>query len=107
MKSLFKKVWQIAEQNPVGFTISVPDCQPVTKGFAIGHKATQNCFGKKGLRKVIAHSLKSTKVVGGWAEGGKFYFDTVIIVHDKELALKLKTEHKQIAIYWIEQGQIL
>lgn len=107
MKDLFEKIWQIAGENPEGFTVSLPDCKPVTAGIAIGHSATQNSFGKEGLRKVIKHSLSTTSIVGGWLYDGHYYFDTVIITDNVEEALKLKSEHKQIAIYWIEKSQVL
>lgn len=107
MTNLFNEIWRIAGENPEGFTIQLEDLQPVKAGFAIGHSETQNSFGKSGLRKVIIHSLKTTKVLGGWMHNGRYYFDTVIIVHDKQTALKLKADHDQIAIYWIEEGQVL
>jgi hypothetical protein len=108
MKQLVKAIMEIAEQNPRGFTVTIPDLQPVTSGWAIGHKDTQNSHGSKGLRKVLEHSLNTTQVVGGWkGYNGKFYFDTVIIEHDFETAIDLKVENKQIAIYHINTGKIM
>lgn len=107
MKDLIEKVWQIAKQNPKGFTVSLPDCSPVRSGWCIGHKETQNSFGKKGLKKVIEHSLKTTKVVGGWkGYNDRYYFDTVIIEPDGMKALDLKEEHGQHAIYHLDTGRI-
>lgn len=108
MTSLVKRLLQIAAKNPKGFTVTIPDCEPVTSGYAIGHRETQNSHGEKGLEKVVEHSLKTTKVVGGWkGYNGRYYFDTVIITHDGMEALDLKEEHKQAAIYHLDTGRVL
>lgn len=108
MTYLIERLWQIARANPKGFTVSVPDCEPVRSGWAIGHKETQYCFGRKGLKKVVEHSLQTTKIVGGWkGYDGRYYFDTVIIEADAEAALDLKHEHGQQAIYHLDTGRIL
>ena len=107
MKELLKKLKVIAAQNPKGFTVTVPDLEPVTKGWCIGHKDTQNSFGDKGLEKVLEHSLETTGIVGGWkGYHGRYYFDTVIVVEDGMEALDLKEEHGQLAIYNLETGKI-
>jgi len=108
MDKLLERIWLIARENPKGFTITIPDCKPVRSGWCIGHSETQNSFGKKGLKRVIEHSLETTKVVGGWkGYGGKYYFDTVIIEVDASKALDLKHEHRQISIYHLDTGRIL
>lgn len=108
MKDLVIEVWQIARQNPKGFTVTLPDCKPVRSGYCIGHKETQNSFGKRGLKKVIEHSLRTTKVIGGWkGYNGRFYFDTVIVETDGMKAIDLKDEHRQQAIYHLDTGRIL
>lgn len=108
MKSLLKNLLRIAAENPKGFTVTIPDCQPVKSGWCIGHRDTQNCHGEKGLKKVIEHSLNTTKVVGGWkGYNEKFFFDTVIITHDKNEALDLKHEHRQAAIFHLDTGRVL
>lgn len=108
MTDLVNEVWRIAMQNPRGFTVTLPDCKPVRSGYCIGHKETQNSFGKRGLKKVIEHSLRTTKVVGGWkGYNGRYYFDTVIIETDGMKALDLKAEHRQTAIYHLDTGRIL
>jgi len=108
MKDLVKKVWRIAKQNPKGFTVTLPDCAPVRTGWCIGHKETQYSFGRKGLQKVIEHSLMTTKVIGGRkGYDGRYYFDTVIIEHDAAAALDLKDEHQQRAIYHLETGRLM
>lgn len=105
---LVKAIEAIAAANPTGFTVTVPDLEPVTAGWCIGHKDTQNCFGRKGLKKVVAHALETTRVVGGWRGYDKrFYFDTVIITHNINEAFDLKYDNQQQAIYQIETGRVL
>lgn len=108
MKQLIERLLKIAAENPKGFTVTVPDCEPVRSGYAIGHKETQNSFGVAGLERVVEHSLATTGVVGGWkGYFGKYYFDTVIITQDGMEALDLKEEHGQAAIYHLDTGRIL
>lgn len=108
MKSLIERLLKIAAENPKGFTVTVPDCEPVRSGYAIGHKETQNSFGVQGLEKVVGLSLETTGVVGGWkGYDGRYFFDTVIITHDGMEALDLKAEHDQAAIYHLDTGRVL
>lgn len=108
MKDLVSKLLQIAAENPNGFTVTIPDCEPVTSGYAIGHRDTQNSFGREGLEKVVEHSMQTTGVVGGWkGYNNRYYFDTVIITHDGMEALDLKAEHDQASIYHIDTGRVL
>ncbi len=108
MTDLVKRLLRIAAENPKGFTVTIPECEPVRSGYCIGHRETQNCFGERGLKKVVEHSLKTTKVVGGWkGYNGRYYFDTVIITHNGDEALDLKDEHHQAAIYHLDTGRVL
>lgn len=108
MKDLVKNLLRIAAENPKGFTVKIPECEPVTSGYAIGHRDTQNCFGEKGLKKVVEHSLQTTQVVGGWkGYNGRYFFDTVIITHDGSEAIDLKHDHQQAAIYHLDSGRVL
>lgn len=108
MTSLIQKLLRIAAENPKGFTVQIPECTPVRSGWCIGHRDTQNCHGPKGLKKVVEHSLKTTKVVGGWkGYNGKYFFDTVIITHDANEALDLKHDHRQAAIFHLDTGRTM
>lgn len=108
MKDLIQRLLTIAAENPKGFTVTIPDCEPVTTGYAIGHRDTQNRFGEKGLKKVVEHSLQTTGVVGGWkGYNNRYYFDTVIITSDGHEAIDLKAEHRQTAIYHLDTGRII
>ncbi len=108
MYDLLERLLQIAAENPKGFTVTIPECEPVTKGWCIGHRDTQNSHGVKGLKRVIEHAAQTTGVVGGWkGYNGRYYFDTVIITFDGMEALDLKAEHGQDAIYNLETGKIV
>jgi fructokinase len=56
MTYLVDAIFEIAKQNPDGFTIEVPSLKPVTSGFISACEETQNCFGRLGLEKVICHA---------------------------------------------------
>ncbi len=108
MKDLINKLQAIAEANPLGFTVTLPNCKPVQSGWAIGMIETQNSHGRKGLKKALEISLATTKVFGGWkGYNGKFYFDAVIIEHDDSKAYDLKYENQQLGIYNIGTGRVI
>lgn len=97
------KVWEYSKTNPDGFTLDIQTFKPVTKGFAVSYKETQNSFEKEGLKKAISHALKHNNIVGGWlnSENGYYYFDSVKVFEDSKLeeAIKFAKENEQMAIY--------
>lgn len=108
LKRLHKALRQLAADYPRGFTVTVPDLETVAKGWCIGHRDTQNCFGEKGMKKALEHALEHTGVLGGWrGYQGRFYWDSVLIEHDQDKAEDLQHEHKQLAIYHLETGKVL
>jgi hypothetical protein len=108
MKELIQRLLKIAAENPKGFTVTIPECEPVTTGYCIGHRETQDSHGVKGLERVVEHSLQTTSVVGGWkGYNERYYFDTVIVTNDGMEALDLKAEHEQAAIYHLDTGRVL
>lgn len=107
MESLVRRIKDIAAENELGFTITLPDCQFVTSGYVIAMLETQNSFGDEGLRKVIAKASDTTGIMGGWNDDGLFYWDAVYIVHDRERAIELGKANKQIAIYHIENDDVI
>lgn len=100
---LVTKVWEYTKKNPDGFTIEIQTFTPLTKGFAVSYKETQNSFEKDGLRRVISHALKHNNIVGEWlnSQNGYYYFDSVKLFEDAELdeAIRFAKENEQIAIY--------
>lgn len=107
MEKLIETIQQIADQNPNGFTydIQAGALLPVPgKGFSVAMKESQNSFGTEGLRKCVSLAVRTTNLVGGWKEGGKFYFDVPMIFEDREDAIKAGIENEQIAIFDFETG---
>ena len=89
--------------NPEGFTIDAKTFAPITKGYAVAVKDTQNSFGNAGAARVAAYvcSHKEINAVGGWlnSDNNEYYYDATIVVQDLDEAMKLGRENKQIAIF--------
>ena len=104
------KVAAIAALNPSGFTVDAATVQPVTAGYAVAMKQTQNSFGTEGLAKV-ANTIEEIQAsgnldgrilaFGGWyeAESGLFYYDATVIYQDREKAIEAGRANEQIAIF--------
>lgn len=100
----------IAAMNPEGFTVNAATLQPVTKGFAVAMKQTQNSFGAEGLAKVanVIEELQNsdemngrTLALGGWydSESGLYYYDATVIFEDRTEAIEAGRANDQIAIF--------
>ena len=93
----------VATANAEGFTIDAANLQPITNGYAVAVKDTQNSFGFVGMCEVYKYILNHPEVnaVGGWynQDNGKFYFDATIVCQDLDTALELGRAHNQIAIF--------
>ena len=108
--SVIKKVAAIAALNHAGFTVNAANLQPVTSGFAVAMKQTQNSFGNEGLAKVanVIDELQASGnlngralAFGGWydSESGLFYYDATLIYQDREKAIEAGRTNEQIAIF--------
>lgn len=111
--SVIQKVAAIAALNPAGFTVNAANLQPVTTGFAVALKRTQNSFGAEGLAKVanVIEALQASSEMngralafGGWydSESGLYYYDATVIFQDKEEAIEAGRVNEQIAIFDLE-----
>lgn len=106
MKQLMKELQEIAAANPNGFTVFLPDLTPVTKGWVVALKETQNSFGTAGLKKALEVALKTSKVIGGWKDGRKWYWDASLLFDNEDDATKAGIENEQLAIYNIETNYL-
>lgn len=106
MEKLLHKLQAIAEQNPQGFTLSLPDLRFIKKGWVVAKKETQNCFGLQGLNKALEVALKTSKALGGWKDESLFYWDCVLIFSDENEATKAGIENEQLAIYNLETATL-
>ena len=107
LHELMKKLSLIARNNPEGFTVQLPDCEPVTSGFVVSYAATQNSFGRKGLQRALNHALSHNGVIGGWLnkDNGKYYFDSSIVFNNKEDAIAFGIENQQLAVFDLNNMQ--
>lgn len=107
---VISSVAAIAALNPEGFTVNAATLQPVTTGYAVALKKTQNSFGNEGLAKVanIIEELQAlgnldgrTLAFGGWcdSESGLYYFDATVIFENREEAIEAGRANEQIAIF--------
>ena len=103
---MIEKILKIADENPNGFTISL-DFKIPTTGFVVAMKETQNSFGIDGLKKVIEFAMKNETFIGGWKEKNQYYFDASKIYTDKNEAIKVGIENEQIAIYDLDNQDVI
>ena len=107
---VLSSVAAIAAINPDGFTVNAATLQPVTSGYAVALKRTQNSFGAEGLAKVanVIEELQASGnlngrilAFGGWydSESGLFYYDATVIYQDREKAIEAGRANDQIAIF--------
>lgn len=100
----------IAAMNPEGFTVNAANLQPVSNGFAVALKRTQNSFGAEGLAKVanVIEELQNSSEIngrtlafGGWydSESGLYYYDATVIFEDRDEAIEAGRANEQIAIF--------
>lgn len=107
---VISSVAAIAALNPEGFTVNATTLQPVTTGYAVALKKTQNSFGHESLAKVanVIEELQAsgnltgrTLAFGGWcdSESGLYYYDATVIYKDREEAIEAGRANEQIAIF--------
>lgn len=107
---VISSVAAIAAMSPEGFTVDAANLQPVTTGFAVAMKQTQNSFGAEGLAKVTnaIEELQAsgnlngrTLAFGGWydSESGLYYYDATVIFQDRAEAIEAGRANDQIAIF--------
>lgn len=104
--TIIERLKQIADENPSGFTVYTTTLLPVTQGWVVANKETQNCFGDVGLRKALKVAQNTTQTIGGWLEETKWYWDAVMIFDNEDEATKAGIENEQIAIYQIENNKL-
>lgn len=59
MKNLllsFEMLQAIAIASPEGFTVDKNTFKPITKGYSVAVKETQNAFGNYGAAKVVSYA---------------------------------------------------
>lgn len=102
---MFDMLKRTAAANPDGFTVRLPDGQPVLSGIVVAYLATQNSHDDHGLIRCIAHALDHDKVVGGWLDSysGRFFWDSCRVFTDLEDAKAFGREQQQIAVFDLDE----
>ncbi len=98
----------IVAANPNGFTFNLKKGEIQRTGYAVALSDTQNSFGADGLLKVVEYAIKhDVECVGGWLDTntGKFYFDAIMIIKDREKALAAAKANGQIALFHIDSNE--
>lgn len=102
MNATIKTIAAIAAMNAAGFTINAETLQPVTSGYAVAIRETQNSFGNAGIASVL-DVVKAGKAnaIGGWydEQSGLYYYDATLVVNNLEQAIRLGIENDQLAIF--------
>lgn len=107
---VISSVAAIVAMSPEGFTVNAANLQPVTTGYVVALKCTQNSFGAEGLAKVanVIEELQAsgnlsgrTLAFGGWydSESGLYYYDATVIFQDRAEAIEAGRANEQIAIF--------
>lgn len=98
-ETLVEQFWELAKNNPDGFTFSL-ELETPTAGYCVAFKATQDSFGKEGLKKCLNHAIDNAGFVGGWRNPqGELQFDSVAILSDKAKAIEAGRKEAQYSIF--------
>ncbi len=104
--TILKALATIAAANPAGFTVNAHTLHPVTSGYVVAVKGTQNSFGPSSLRRVVDYQRthKEVTAFGGWLDNktGLYYFDACIIVSTIGEAIALAKANEQIAFFCLD-----
>jgi hypothetical protein len=100
---------QIAQKNPNGFTVD-HNLNPITNGYSVATKYTQNSFGLTGLAHVVAialfQNLENFDGVGGWlnTDNGEYYYDAIKIFNTESEANFYAWQNEQISFFDLNNG---
>lgn len=100
------KVYKVSRRNRDGYTVD-NKMRPITSGYSIAVKETQDSHGIWGLVRTTFHSLRHGYNFGGWLDTttGRYYYDSVAIEQDEATAIAKGLENDQIAIYNLTDGK--
>ncbi len=93
------RLWKVAHENPEGFTSFITGDIVPAMGFCVAYEETQNCFGEDGLARAYDIAQTQDGILGGWKDGGQYYFDSVQLVGDMDTAIKLAYRRHQLAFF--------
>lgn len=101
------RVWEYSQNNPEGFTIHIHSWLVPMSGYAVAYKETQHCHDREDLPRVLQHALQHDGYVGGWldSQSGRYYFDSVRILHRASEAEAFAREQEQLAFFDLTLGR--
>ena len=104
ISNLTSEILKFASDNKSGYTLNIRTLQPVTSGYIVSYKATQNSFKAADVQRVIEHALKHDGIIGGWfnEKNKRYYFDSNKIFNNLAKAINFAIENEQIAIFDID-----
>ena len=109
VKTLSDKIWTYSQSHPDGFTLDIRTMAEPTEGIAVSYLATQGCYSRKKLNRVVRHAMHHDGYVGGWLDTADslYYFDSTRLFPEDSLdaAIKFGAKNKQKAIYSIKEGK--
>ena len=90
------------------FTRYIDGCASLPEtGYCVAYRETQNKFGREGLNFAVQHARENNRIVGGWFNKGKFYFDSVRIYHNQSAAVNAARKNEQIGIYNLSRNEYI
>lgn len=103
--------YEYSQLNKNGFTIYVKTKQVPSKGIVVAYRETQNCFGKKGLKKALSHALSHYGLLGGWlnVENGLYYFDSDTLFQESMLkeAIEWGQRNNQHSVFILSTNETI
>ena len=95
----YATIKRVADANPDGFTLNLVDFRYVKDGFAVAYEATQDSTDAGSIAKVYEHAQENGRVIGGWLDNGKYYYDSVKVFTKEEDARAFAIKNNQIAYF--------
>jgi len=115
MSNLKEFIKSTDENNGATFNLNTGELNP-TKGYFVALKRQElkvkynNPINEIVQKYVLKNSIDlsdNNTFVGSWIEDGLLYLDVVVMLEDKEEAIKLGQQNEQLAIYDASTKQVI
>ncbi len=105
--NLADQVWAFAQGRPEGFTLDLATMTEPSEGVAVSYGETQGSNTRESILAVVRHALSHDGCVGGWKDGGEYWFDSVRLFPEDSLATAMlfARANAQKAVYVISSGK--
>ena len=104
---LADQVWAFAQDRPEGFTLDLATMAEPSEGVAVAYGETKGSNTRGSIPSVVRHALSHDGCVGGWKDGGEYWFDSVRLFPEDSLAAALlfARANAQKAVYVLSSGK--